>query len=70
MKNYIIIIFFPLGTEQGLYSLYEFIYTCRDSINSTYPNPQDSAFANSLNLLKKLKEKVASGVYTKLFIYI
>jgi len=47
-------------SEQGLYSLYEFIYTCRDYINSTYPNPHDPTFANSLNLLKKLKEKVAS----------
>jgi len=28
-------------SEQGLYSLYQFIYSCRDSYNSTYPNPQD-----------------------------
>jgi len=47
-------------SEQGLNSLYEFIYSCRDSINSTYPNPQDPTFINSLNFLKKLKEKVAS----------
>jgi len=41
--------------DQGLTSLYEFIYSCRDSYNSTYPNPEDQSFVNSLKLLKKLK---------------
>jgi len=45
-------------SEQGLYSLYEFIYSCRDSYNSTYPNIQDQSFINSLKMLKKLKNEV------------
>jgi len=61
----IIIIIIYIESEQGLNSLYEFIYSCRDSINSTYPNSQDPAFANSLKLLKKMKKKIASGFYNK-----
>jgi len=47
-------------SEQGLYSLYEFIYSCRDTYNSTYPEPQDQSFVNSLKMLNKIKEEVAS----------
>jgi len=50
-------------SEQGLISLYEFFYSCRDSYNSTYPEPQDKSFVESLNLLKKLKKEVASSTY-------
>jgi len=45
-------------SEQGLLSLYEFIYSCRDSYNSTYPNIQDQSFINSLNMLQKLKNEI------------
>jgi len=47
-------------SEQGLYSLYSFIHSCRDSYNSTYPNFQDQSFKNSLILLKKLKDETKS----------
>jgi len=47
-------------TEIGLYSLYEFIYSCRDSYNSTYPNLQDQSFIDSLIMLKKFKEQTKS----------
>jgi len=47
-------------SEQGLYSLYEFIYSCRDSYNSSYPNPEDESFTNSLNMMQKLKNEIAS----------
>jgi len=50
-----------LDSEQGLYSLYEFIYSCRDSYNSTYPDLQDKSFKDSLNMLLKLKNEIASG---------
>lgn len=50
-----------LDSDQGLNSLYEFIYSCRDSYNSTYPDPQDQSFVDSLKMLKKIKEEVASG---------
>jgi len=48
-------------SEQGLFSLYEFIYSCRDSYNSTYPNPQDPSFKKALNIMKNLKNQVDSG---------
>jgi len=47
-------------SEQGLYSLYEFIYSCRDSYNSTYPEPKDPSFITSLNMLQKLKNETDS----------
>jgi len=52
-----------LDSEQGLYSLYEFIYSCRDSYISTYPTPKDPSFTNALKMLKKLKDEVDSGTY-------
>jgi len=52
-------------TEQGLYSLYEFIYSCRDSYNSTYPNPGDKSFIESLKMLKRIKDEVASDTIFK-----
>jgi len=48
-------------SDLGLNSLNEFIYSCRDSINSTYPDLQDPSFANSLKFLKKMKERIASN---------
>jgi len=48
------------NNNQGSYSLYQFIYSCRDSINSPYPNPQDKSFVNALMMLKKIKNEVAS----------
>jgi len=48
-------------SEQGLYSLYDFIYSCRDSYDSAYPNPKDQSFIDSLKLLKRLKEEISSG---------
>jgi len=47
-------------SDQGLNSLYEFIYSCRDSYDSEYPNPQDQSFVDSLKILKRLKEEIAS----------
>jgi len=48
-------------SEQGSFSLYEFIYSCRDSYNSTFPKPQDPSFIDSLNMLYKLKTEIASN---------
>jgi len=47
-------------SEQGLLSLFEFVYSCRDSYNSIYPNPNDKSFVDSLKMMKKIKEEVAS----------
>jgi len=49
--------------DQGLTSLYEFIYSCRDSYNSTYPNIEDQSFIDSLKMLKKLKTEVDPNNY-------
>jgi len=45
---------------QGLHSLYEFIYSCRETLNSTYPDPKSQSFKDSLTMLKKLKEQIAT----------
>jgi len=47
-------------SDQGLFSLYSFIYSCRDSFNSTFPKPSDQSFINSLEMLRKLKNEIAS----------
>jgi len=52
-------------STQGLYSLYGFIYSFRDSKNSTYPMPQDQSFVNALKTLRKLKTEVASDIIFK-----
>jgi len=51
-------------------SLFEFVYSCRDSYNSTYPNPNDKAFIDCLNMMKRIKEEVASGFILLKYIYI
>jgi len=48
--------------DQGLDSIYDFVYSCRDSYDSPYPTPEDQTFIDSLNLLKKLKNEVASDI--------
>jgi len=47
-------------SDQGLNSLYEFIYSNRDSYDSNYPNSEDQAFKDSLITLKKVKDEIAS----------
>jgi len=52
-------------SDQGLLSLYEFIYSCRDSYNSTFPNLQDESFINSIKMLRRIKDEVASnGIFS------
>jgi len=48
------------SNDQGLDSIYDFVYSCRDSYDSPYPRPEDKTFVDSLNLLKRLKNEVAS----------
>jgi len=48
------------STQQGIFSLYEFIYSCRDSVNATYPEPKDPTFIYALKKLKELKEAASS----------
>ncbi|ORX84147.1 hypothetical protein BCR32DRAFT_242849 [Anaeromyces robustus] len=48
-------------SDNGLYSLYEFIYSCRESVDSPFPSFIDSTAENSLNLLKRIKNEISSG---------
>ncbi|KAL6604136.1 hypothetical protein U3516DRAFT_815546 [Neocallimastix sp. 'constans'] len=47
-------------SEEGICSIYEFIYSCRKSINSPFPKLTGSASLNALHLMKKIKNEISS----------
>ncbi|ORY61097.1 periplasmic binding protein-like II [Neocallimastix californiae] len=47
-------------SETGTCSLYEFIYTFRDTINSSFPDLQSQNTKNALTKLKQIKEELSS----------
>jgi len=49
-------------SEQGYYSLYEFLYSFRDSFNSSIPEPHDPLFTEALKMINKIKEEVSSDI--------
>lgn len=48
------------GTEMGTCSLYEFIYTFRDEVDSPYPDYNSKEAIEALEMMKTLKEEIAS----------
>jgi len=48
-------------TDAGLYSIYEFVYSGRNKVNSTYPGPEEKSFADSLKMLNRIKNEVSSN---------
>jgi len=52
---------FFIDSEQGYYSLYEFLYSFRDSFNSSVPEPHDPLFTEALKMINKIKEQISSG---------
>jgi len=65
---------FFIDIEFGTCSLYEFIYSCRDSYESPFPDLLSNTTINALHQLKKIKNEISSGIKKKkkltLFIYI
>ncbi|KAL6598131.1 periplasmic binding protein-like II [Neocallimastix sp. 'constans'] len=47
-------------SENGICSIYEFIYSCRNSTDSPFPDITSETTINALNLMKKLKKEIAS----------
>ncbi|ORX79048.1 periplasmic binding protein-like II [Anaeromyces robustus] len=47
-------------SEQGLCSIYEFIYSCRESYDSPFPEINSETSIKALNLIKKLKNEISS----------
>ncbi|ORY20943.1 periplasmic binding protein-like II [Neocallimastix californiae] len=47
-------------TELGMCSLYEFIYSYRDSLNSSFPDIQSPQVVEALKMIKKLKDTISS----------
>eukprot|EP00833_Pecoramyces_ruminatium_P011174 jgi/Orpsp1_1/1185206/evm.model.c7180000092786.1 len=45
-------------SEQGFCSLIEFIYSCRDSIDSSLPKLRSQELTNAFNLIKEIKDKL------------
>ena len=56
---------FFIDSEQGTCSIYEFIYSCRDSKESKFPELTNQTTINALKKLKEIKNKISSG---KLFL--
>jgi len=54
--------------DQGLISIYEFIYSFRDSCDSPFPKPNDKAFVNALKMVNKIKSEISSGKITIIII--
>ncbi|ORX83231.1 periplasmic binding protein-like II [Anaeromyces robustus] len=48
-------------SENGICSIYEFIYSFRDSLNSTLPDLRSKNAVNALTYMKKLKDEIGSG---------
>ncbi|ORX84281.1 periplasmic binding protein-like II [Anaeromyces robustus] len=44
----------------GICSIYEFIYSCRESYNSTFPELTSEVSINSLEKLKQIKDEISS----------
>ncbi|ORX79942.1 periplasmic binding protein-like II [Anaeromyces robustus] len=54
--------------DQGITSIYEFMYSFRKSVNSSFPDFYSKSATKSLEMMKTLKEEIASGLKHK-FIY-
>ncbi|ORX84844.1 hypothetical protein BCR32DRAFT_111768 [Anaeromyces robustus] len=46
--------------DNGLCSIYEFIYSCRESYDAPFPELTSETTVNALKLLKKVKTEVSS----------
>ncbi|KAL6621143.1 hypothetical protein U3516DRAFT_519159, partial [Neocallimastix sp. 'constans'] len=46
----------------GPYSFIEFIYSCRESVDSPFPDLNSQTTLNALELLKKMKKEISSGI--------
>jgi len=47
----------------GMCSLYEFIYSFRNSVDSPFPDIHNEEFSNAIKMIKKLKDEVSRGKY-------
>jgi len=58
-------------TSHGEHSVFEYIYTCRNSsLSSNFPDYRSEEFIEALKQLKKIKEKISSGMIIILLIAI
>ncbi|OUM58658.1 hypothetical protein PIROE2DRAFT_16015 [Piromyces sp. E2] len=46
--------------DQGIFSIYEFIYSFRDSVNEYFPEVGSPTFINALKMMKKVKNEISS----------
>jgi len=51
-------------------SIYEFMYTFRDEIDSPFPKLTSQNAIDSLKMMKKLKEEISSGLISYSFLLI
>jgi len=51
------------GSSHGQHSVFEFIYSCRNSnLISNFPDTNTEDIINALKLMKKIKDKISSGI--------
>jgi len=51
---------YMFDSDNGLCSIYEFIYSCRESVDSPFPDLTSEAAVNAVKLIKKVKEELSS----------
>jgi len=54
--------FLKIDEYDGPYSFIEFIYSCRESVDSPFPDLNSQTTLNALELLKKMKKEISSGI--------
>ncbi|ORX72573.1 hypothetical protein BCR32DRAFT_250021 [Anaeromyces robustus] len=52
---------FNFHSDNGICSIYEFIYSCRESYDSPFPELTSETTVNAIKLIKKIKEEISSG---------
>jgi len=58
---YIISIYIIADTETGFCSVYEFIHSCREAIDSPFPDLTNPSLVDDILLLKRIKNEISSG---------
>ncbi|ORX78623.1 alpha/beta-hydrolase [Anaeromyces robustus] len=52
---------FMFDAENGICSIYEFIYSCRESYDSPFPDLNSQTAIEAIKLIKKIKDEISSG---------
>ena len=65
-----IILINDIDTEVGMCSIYEFIYSFRNSLNALFPNAKSKEAEHALTMMKKIKNEISLGLCKNFLIYL